>query len=110
MKRLVEFPLGNDVILVEVDAADASRPAMRGVTPQAIIEKAQLTFDEALDKLKPAASAIVSKLRSLAERPDEISVQFGIKLHATTGAVVASAGAEANFVVTLMWRQRPGGK
>jgi hypothetical protein len=110
MKELVEFALpGDDVILVEVEAPTSGRSQMRGATPQAIIEKARVSFDEALDKLKPAASAIISKLTSLAERPDEITVEFGIKLHATVGAVVTSAGAEANYTVRLVWRQ-PGAR
>jgi hypothetical protein len=109
MKELVEFALaGGDVILVEVDAATSGRSQMRGLTqPQAIVEKAQVSFDQALDKLKPAAATIISKLRSLAECPDEISVEFGIKLHATVGAVVASGGVEANYAVRLVWKRLP---
>lgn len=108
MKQLVEFALaGGDVILVEVDAPASARPQMRGLAnPQAIVEKAKISFDQALDKLKPAASAIISKLRELAESPDEISVEFGIKLNAAAGAVIASAGVEANYTVRLLWKQR----
>lgn len=109
MKQLIEFGLANnEVILVEVDVPTLSRTGMRGMAePQAIVEKARVSFDQALDKLKPAASAIVSKLRSLTERPDEISVEFGIKLSAAAGAVITSASIEANFLVTLIWKQAP---
>jgi hypothetical protein len=112
MKELVEFALdGDGVILVEVDAATSSgRSQMRGLTrPQTVVEKAHVSFDEALDKLKPAAATIISKLRALAERPDEISVEFGIKLNATVGAVVASGGIEANYTVKLVWKQLSSG-
>lgn len=109
MKQLVEFALTDDeVIIVEVDATTSGRSQMRGVNqPQAIVEKATVSFDQALNKLKPAASAIISKLRELAESPDEISVEFGIKLNAAAGAVVASASVEANYVVKLLWKQPP---
>lgn len=110
MKDLVEFALADgDVILVEVDATPSGRSQMRGLKPQAIVEKAAVSFDQALEKLRPAASAIISKLRDLAESPDEISVEFGIKLNAAAGAVVASAAVEANYVVKLLWKQPPSG-
>jgi hypothetical protein len=109
MKQLVEFALADDeVILVEVDAPTLARATMRGLAePQAMVEKAKISFEQALDKLKPAADAIISKLRNLTERPDEISVEFGIKLSAAAGAVITSASVEANFVVKLLWRQAP---
>jgi Trypsin-co-occurring domain 1 len=111
MKQLVEFALtDDDFIIVEVDATSSGRSPMRGLTQtQVIVERAGISFDQALDKLKPAASRIISKLRDLAEHPDEISVEFGIKLNATAGAVVASAGVEANYVVKLVWKQPRAG-
>ena len=70
-----------------------------------MIAKAQITFEQALDKVKPAASAIIRKLRSLHDSPDEIEVEFGLKLSAELGAIVASTHIDANYSVTLKWKR-----
>ncbi len=112
MKRLVEFPLQEGgTLLVEVDepkryAETTTRGGVvKAARPGEIADKAQDTFEDALDKIKPAAQAIIDKLRALSDAPDEIGVEFGIKLSAEDGAFIASAGAEANYTVTLTWRK-----
>ncbi len=109
MKRLVEFSLEDgSTILVEVEA-----PGEAGFVPTArgewnVPERARQTFEAAWEKVRPAASAIVSKLRALHDPPDKVEVTFGLKMDAEAGAVIASAGVEANFKVTLTWRrERP---
>lgn len=106
MKHLVEFPLEGteQTILVEVDTPE-STGVVRAARASDAIAKAQITFEEAMDKVKPAASAIIAKLRSLHDSPDEVEVQFGLKLNADCGAFVASAGMEANYSVTLKWKK-----
>ncbi|MCP4580496.1 MAG: hypothetical protein GY839_02680 [candidate division Zixibacteria bacterium] len=106
MKQLVEFPLDDgSSILVEVDESESAGMAAPVAFGEKTIEKAKQSFETALDKVKPTANAVISKLRDLTEQPDEINVEFGIKLSAETGAIIASAGIEANFKVTLKWQK-----
>ena len=58
----------------------------------------------ALDRIRPAAEAVVSRLRNLSQPADEVGVEFGIKLNAKIGAIIASADAEATYKVRLRWR------
>lgn len=108
MKRLIEFPLdagGN--ILVEVDGIEPTT-RVRGGAPMEVAEKARQTFESSLERIKPAAAAIISKLREMSDQPEQVSVEFGIKLSAEAGVVLATTGVEANFKVTLLWkRARP---
>jgi hypothetical protein len=105
MKRLVEFPLENgDAILVEVET-DEPEDVVPAARVDQVAERASQTFEVALEKVKPVASTIITKLRGLHDSPDEIAVEFGIKLNAKAGAVIAAAGVEANFKVTLTWKQ-----
>lgn len=107
MKRLIEFELEDGgTILVEVDTPEEAGivPAARG---EGVASKAQQSFEAALDKVRPAAQAIIRKLRALHDAPDEIEVEFGLKMSAEAGAIVAAAGAEANYKVTLTWKQQP---
>ena len=104
MKQLVEFPLEDgSSILVEVDEAESAGKTARVARGDKIVKKANQNFEKALDRVKPTANAVISKLRDLIEEPGEIGVEFGIKLSAESGVVIASAGIEANFKVTLKW-------
>lgn len=105
MKQLIEFELEEGgSILVEVEASEETGmvQAKRGGE---VVQRAQQTFEEAMDKVRPAAQAIIHKLRALHDPPDEIEVEFGLKMDAKAGALVAAAGVEANYKVTLTWKR-----
>ncbi len=114
MKHLIEFPLEDgDTVIVEVDVPDgggglapAGGPPTRRLS-QRVVEAAGRTFEEALGSVRPAASALLRRLKELRDPPDEITVEFGLILDAEAGAVIASGSVEANFRVTLTWRQVP---
>lgn len=107
MKRLAEFSMEDgSVILVEVDEPENGRRTLRRGGPAEVFEKARDTFEVALNKVKPAAEAIITKLRGLTDSPDAVGVEFGVKLSATAGAVIASAATEANFKISLTWKRK----
>ena len=108
MKQLIEFPLeGRDAgtILVEVELPEPAGGVDLAARRRGLPEEAAQTFEKAVAKIKPAAQAIIGQLRDLASRPDQIGVEFGFKLSAKAGVVIASTDAEANFKVTLTWNQ-----
>lgn len=103
MKRLIEFPLEDGTaMLVEID-----EPELGGLVKASrageVIAKAQQTLEKSLEKVQPAAQFVIQQLRKLHDSPNEIEVAFGLKLSADAGAVLASAGTEANYTVTLKW-------
>lgn len=103
MKQLVEYELeGGASIMVEVELPEAGiQRAGREDQPV----KATRKFEAALEQVKPVAEKVLETLRGLANPPNEIDVQFGIKLSAKAGAIIASADTEANFTVTLTWKR-----
>jgi hypothetical protein len=107
VKRLVEFPSeSGDPIFVEVEDYEPTGGGKirRGLSPSGVVERAQTSFEDALEKAQPIASGLVSRLRSIADSPDEVQVEFGLSLSANAGAVlVAGASAGANYKVTLKW-------
>ncbi len=106
MKQLIEFPLEDGgTILVQVDEPAPEGGVVKASRAGDVLKKASQTFEAALDKIKPAAGAIIAKLRGLADPPDEIEVEFGLTLNAEAGAFVAVAGAEANYTVKLTWKR-----
>jgi Trypsin-co-occurring domain 1 len=106
MGRLVEFPLEHGgAILVEVDAGIVG-PVTRGLDDRhRVADQAQQTFEQAIARVQPAAQTLVNRLRTLADTPEEIVVEFGLELSAEAGAFIAAASSTANFKVTLTWRR-----
>jgi len=111
MKRLIEFPLEDGTsMMVEVDEPEEDGLTRVSRRDPGVIERAQQTLEKSLDRVKPAAQFIIEKLRGLHDSPDEIEVQFGLKLNAGSGVILA-AGVEANYTVKLKWaKDRPQGK
>ena len=104
MKYLTEFQLqtGGKVI-VEVDEPLTEGRAVQVSRSGDLVQKAKQTLDEAITNLKPAAEVVLQRLRSLDLKPDEIAIEFGIKLSAEAGAFIASASSEANFQISMKW-------
>ncbi|MGB0384159.1 MAG: CU044_2847 family protein [Ardenticatenaceae bacterium] len=83
---------------VQVSAGAAARRAM-GV--------ARNTFDDALSIVKSNATAFIGQIKQLPDPPDEVEISFGLKGTCELGGsfVVAKAGAEASYTVTLTWNK-----
>jgi hypothetical protein len=107
VKRLVEFPLeqGGSVV-VEIDGPPDG-PVMRGLGKDYpfLAERTGKTFEQATASVVPAARSLMTRLRSIEDRPDEIGIDSGVQLSAQTGAFIASVAAEANFTVSMTWRR-----
>ena len=100
MKQLVEYELeGGSTIIVEVDLPEA---AIERTGRGNQIIKAKEQFGDLLEQIKPVAQTVFSKLGSL--NADEIGVEFGIKLGAKAGVIIACADTEANFTVSPTWK------
>ena len=104
MKQIVEYTLSEGgSIMVETEISDGS--GFERASRIGDIVKAAQSFDDALESIKPAAQKIIEKLKDISDPPHEIHVDFGIKLGAKAGALIASADAEANYTIKLIWRR-----
>lgn len=104
MKRLVEFPMEDgSTILVEVDEPGYAAGTLRSIKPGEMIERAGMTYEQAIGRIQPAAASIIARLRDMPEPPAQIEVELGISLSAEAGAFLASAATEAHIIVTLTW-------
>jgi hypothetical protein len=105
MSYLIEVPLdGAEPIVMEVDDVEEGG-IVRSARPGQIIGTAATSFDAALERFQPMAQTLIARLRDLAERPDGIGVEFGLKMSMDAGLVVAHSSGEANFKVTLQWNR-----
>lgn len=108
MSHLIEVPVENgNTVFVEVEEISSGQGGVRRrASPSDLTVKTTQTFEDALDRIKPAATAVISKLRELPVQPEQITVEFGIKLSADAKVYIASASAEANFKVSITWKRQ----
>ncbi|MGW3938142.1 CU044_2847 family protein [Streptomyces phaeochromogenes] len=106
MAYVAEMKLdGGDVVLMEVSGHDGAGVQRVG-RGAALAAGASDTLQQALSRVRPALDAVVTSTRSLAEPPESVTVEFGVKLTAEAGVVVARGTTEANFTVTVCWPGR----
>jgi hypothetical protein len=76
-----------------------------GEIPKELAEKSARALDSAMNTVQGMAHRVTETVRDikLSERPDEVSVEFGLKLDAEAGAYIAKASGEAGFKVMLTW-------
>ena len=100
--ELLRFPLdGGGEVTVEARADEAGMVgASRG---DGAIATGTSTFNRALDGVRDAADAALRSFSTLAQRPDEVQIQFGVRLTAEAGAVITKTGVEGHLQVTVTW-------
>lgn len=90
-------------VLVEVDGPPPGPVTRGGRTAEAITQAGQ-SLEEVFGKVGPAVRGIVSELRRAADWPDEVEVEFAIKLSTDANVIIARTGGEATFKIALRWK------
>ncbi|MFJ8104879.1 CU044_2847 family protein [Streptomyces sp. NPDC096132] len=106
MDGLVEFRT-DDGAVVSVEAAAEGRPGSRLVARGDGTVQAARTFEGALEGVRAAAESALRVFRDGTLRPDGVEIEFGVKLSAETGAIIAKGTAEGHLVVKLSWSPSP---
>jgi len=101
MIELVRFASNsNQPIIVQMDD---SEPGIGLATRHGPILEAKKRFEEALQDVEGAAETVLRIFREGRLRPDGLEVEFGVRLNAEFGAVIAKTAMEGHFVVRLVW-------
>ena len=104
MKRYLKFELPDgETVVAEVEEEQAAGE-YEAARPEDLVDRAGQSLTKALSKLKPIAAAVYDTAKALAD-VNEVSVEFAVKLNGSSGIVLASIGAEANFKVALKWKR-----
>jgi len=108
-KKVVEYKLEKGgVILIEVEETELEKGRVPVANTSGVPQKAKKEFEKALDEIRPVADAIVQKLKDLSSKPDNIGIEFGIKMNAQAGALIAATSVESNFKITISWSRANG--
>lgn len=104
MGTLVRFDLGDgDSVVAELERVDGG--VVDAATPSDLVARATGSFATALDQVRSVAALTIRRMRDLPQRPDEVTVEFGIQLDAEVGAVLARTGVQGHLQVQLTWRR-----
>ncbi|MEU9339190.1 CU044_2847 family protein [Streptomyces sp. NPDC048290] len=96
------------VVWAEVDDApdrDPYEPIARP-RPDRAADTAE-TLRQAVDRVRPAAQDVLDSLRAMPQSPDRVAMEFGVKLSAEAGVVLARAASEGHFKILLEWERQP---
>ncbi|MBV9164033.1 MAG: hypothetical protein JO281_21365 [Pseudonocardiales bacterium] len=106
MSYLLGVPVGegtDDVVVFEVDRSEVPDDlVLASVEPGKVAARARTTLEEALADVKPSLTKIVGVLQEMT--PEEMTVEFGMKMGGETGVIIAKGTAEVNFKVTMSWK------
>jgi len=71
--------------------------------PDDLIKKANLTLDDTLKDILPAVETVAQNLEGISRKPEEIEIEFGLKLTTNVGAIFTKIGGEAHFKISVKW-------
>lgn len=107
MRELLRWRTDHGPVVVEVDDEDAGFESISR-SPGEVVHDVQGRFEDALASVRGAAESALSTFRDDVLRPDEVAIEFGVKLNAAAGAVIARTAVEGHLVVTLKWARETG--
>jgi hypothetical protein len=102
MEGLVEFKTNDGVVITVESIEDASGHQMVSRRDDGTVQ-ATRTFEGALDGVRAAAESALRVFRDGSLRPDSVELEFGVKLTAEAGALIAKSGAEGHLLLRLSW-------
>jgi len=100
---------GRDILVEVQDGVNPSN-AVRGLdTDRGVVQKVEETYESALEPLQDISNGVIDCIKHIAHAPEEIKVELSLKFSANAGVILTSMAAEANFKITLVWKnEKPG--
>jgi hypothetical protein len=104
LSELLRFGTDEGTFVVEVADDD---PGFELVTRDGVIADTRQRLEDALVGVRRAAQSALRVFQDESIRPDGVELEFGVKLNAEAGAVIAKTAVEGHFQVKLSWQRTP---
>jgi hypothetical protein len=99
-----------DGVPFRIEVEDTSKPTpgfTRTSTPTNVSsEAAEEAFAQLLQAIQGVASDLINTVQSLESSPSVMALDFAIKIDAEVGALVARSRDDAQFRVSLTWKEQ----
>ncbi|MEV7372993.1 CU044_2847 family protein [Streptomyces sp. NPDC090301] len=93
---------GGDTAVFEVDG-DFGGSDLELAAGGDVVGRARVSLSQALDQVRPVLARVVETTRDLG--PEEVEIEFGLKMGGETGVIIAKGTAEVNFAIRLVWHR-----
>ncbi|MFF5213162.1 CU044_2847 family protein [Streptosporangium sp. NPDC000396] len=101
MNELMRFETADGGhVVVEVSTQD---PGIQRASRAGGMVEVRQRFEDALTDVRDAAISALAVFRDGRLKPDSVEMEFGVRLNAEAGAVIAKTSAEGHIVVKLGW-------
>lgn len=105
MGYLLGLPVadGGEILVFEVEHSEVSTDLVLASPGSGqVTDRARITLEDALGKLKPSLHKIISLFKELS--PSETVMEFGLKIGGETGIIIAKGTADVNFSIRMSWK------
>lgn len=106
MERLLAIALDEgdeNVAVFEVEGGLAGSDLDLAAGGNGMVARARVTLEEALSQVRPTLGKVIDAVRD--SGPDEIEIEFGLKVGADSNVIIAKGTSEVNFAVRLTWKR-----
>jgi hypothetical protein len=96
------------VIRIEVESSKGTTTGFhrQASTPTNVSnETTRDAYHQTLSAIRACAAGVIDTLQKLETPPAGASIQFAIKIDAEAGALIAKSGGDAQFKISLSWKQ-----
>ncbi|MBF8191252.1 hypothetical protein ITP53_37240 [Nonomuraea sp. K274] len=105
--QLVRWEVDGASVLVETSDEEIGGWAPATPFGKGVVREATMRFEDALVHVRDAAAVALRTFRDIPVGPDEVEIEFGVKLGSEAGAVIAKAALEGHLTVRLKWSGKP---
>ncbi|MBN1991423.1 MAG: hypothetical protein JW953_01880 [Anaerolineae bacterium] len=96
-----------DGTVIRIEVASGAKTAT-GFGPHPISADAEATanaYNNTLTTIRACANGIIDTLQSLDAWPSTASIDFALKIDAKAGVMIAKSPGDAQFKISLTWKQ-----
>ncbi|MGX4657830.1 CU044_2847 family protein [Micromonospora sp. SCSIO 07396] len=101
MSELMRFQTDSGSVVVEVAEGEIG---FELVDRDSVIADTRRKLEGAFAEVRDGAEAALRVFRDSSLNPDEVEVEFGVKLNAEAGAIIAKTSVEGHFQIKLAWK------
>ena len=95
--------------VIRIEVEDTSKPSpgfTRSVPPTNVSgEAAESAYNDLLQTIEGCAAGVVDSLKNLETPPSSASLDFAVKVNGEVGVMIAKSRDDAQFRVSLSWKQ-----
>ncbi|WP_405150553.1 hypothetical protein OG589_18045 [Sphaerisporangium sp. NBC_01403] len=113
---VVAVPAGEGTRPIQIELEEAPRTDLSDIydeeatrsVREKVMKLAEPLFSEAVDLVRSCAAEVKRKLDEMPEdtRPDELELQFAVKLDAKVGAAIVESTSGAQLQISMRWNGR----